>query len=84
MNNSIERRLSKIENTLGALPTSDAARMEQAITQEHLAELLGVSVEFVSNMERGINAPSFETLEKLAIALDLQVSDLFIFEKENS
>ncbi|HKP37184.1 MAG TPA: hypothetical protein VJT71_10010 [Pyrinomonadaceae bacterium] len=44
MNNSIERRLSKIENTLGALPISDAARMEQAITQYITVLWLGLGV----------------------------------------
>lgn len=52
------------------------------LTQERLAEMLGVSVEFVSNMERGVNAPSFETIEKIARAFDLTVSELFNFEEE--
>ncbi len=41
--------------------------------------MLEVSIEFISNMERGINAPSFETLEKLSVALDLPVSEFFNF-----
>ena len=52
------------------------------MTQERLAEMLGVSVEFVSNMERGVNAPSFETIEKIAQAFDLPVNELFTFEEE--
>ena len=60
-------------------------RRQKDLTQEQLAEALGVSTEFVSNMERGINAPSFETLEKIANALDVTVSVLFSFsEIENS
>jgi len=35
-------------------------RRERDLTQEQLAEAVGVSVEFLSNTERGINAPSFE------------------------
>jgi transcriptional regulator with XRE-family HTH domain len=58
-------------------------RRYRDLTQERLAELLGVSVEFVSNMERGVNAPSFETIEKIAEAFDLPVSALFTFEEEN-
>lgn len=57
-------------------------RRNNDLTQERLAELLGVSVEFVSNMERGVNAPSFETIEKIAQAFDLTVSELFNFEEE--
>lgn len=52
------------------------------LTQEKLAEILGVSVEFVSNMERGVNAPSFETIEKIGRAFDLPVARLFDFEEE--
>ncbi len=57
-------------------------RRHHDLTQERLAELLNVSVEFVSNMERGINAPSFETIEKIAQAFDLPVNELFTFEEE--
>ncbi len=57
-------------------------RRHKDLTQERLAELLGVSVEFVSNMERGVNAPSFETIEKIAEAFDLPFSELFAFEEE--
>ena len=54
-------------------------RRIQDFTQEEFAEKLGVSVEFVSNMERGINAPSFETLEKIANVLNIRISELFDF-----
>ncbi len=56
-------------------------RRHKDFTQERVAEALGVSVEFISNMERGINAPSFETLEKLAVTFELPVSDFFTFDK---
>lgn len=54
-------------------------RKQKEMTQEKLAERAGVSVDLISNIERGINAPSFRTLEKLAVCLDLPVKDLFIF-----
>lgn len=57
-------------------------RRRKDLTQEKLAEALGVSVEFISNMERGVNAPSFETIEKIAQAFDLSVSQLFDFDEE--
>ncbi len=57
-------------------------RRRKDLTQEKLAETLGVSVEFVSNMERGVNAPSFETIEKIANAFDLSAAQLFDFEEE--
>jgi len=55
-------------------------RRTKGITQERLAEAVGTSTEFVSNMERGINAPSFDTLEALAAALGVSARDLFDFE----
>ena len=54
-------------------------RKQKNLTQEELAEAMAMSVEFISNLERGINAPSFETLEKLAIVLNVTVRDLFDF-----
>ena len=57
-------------------------RRHRDLTQERLAELLDVSVEFVSNMERGVNAPSFETIEKITQAFNLPVNELFTFEEE--
>ena len=48
-------------------------------TQEQLAEAAEISVDFLSSMERGVNAPSFETLEKLSQALDVPVKELFDF-----
>lgn len=54
-------------------------RRQNNITQERLAEFIGVSVDLISNIERGINAPSFETLEKLAEILDVPIKELFDF-----
>lgn len=50
------------------------------LTQEELANKAEISVDFLSNVERGINAPSFENLEKLAKALGVEVRELFDFE----
>ncbi len=52
-------------------------RKSQGFTQEQLSGATGLSVEFLSNVERGINAPSFETLERLSDALNMPVSHLF-------
>ncbi len=52
-------------------------RREKDLTQEQLAEAAGISVDFLSNMERGINAPSFETLEKLTEILQIPVKCFF-------
>jgi transcriptional regulator with XRE-family HTH domain len=38
-----------------------------------------MSVDFLSLIERGRNAPSFETLDRIAKKLKLAVADLFTF-----
>lgn len=56
-----------------------ALRIEKQMTQEDLAKAAGVSTAFISSVERGINSPSFATLESIAEALDVPVQDLFDF-----
>jgi len=56
-------------------------RRKSSLTQERLAESIGVSVDLVSNIERGINAPSFTTLEKLALILNVPVKEFFDFSE---
>jgi len=50
------------------------------MSQEQFAELLEISVDFLSLIERGINAPSFENLEVFATQLGVPVHELFVFE----
>lgn len=61
-----------------------AIRRDRGLTQEQFAELVGISVDFLSLIERGLNAPSFETLERIADRLDVSVSFLFAFEQDVS
>jgi len=56
-----------------------AIRRQRGMTQERFAELLDISVDFLSLIERGINAPSFETLERMAKRLRMEPRDLFDF-----
>lgn len=52
-------------------------RRGKDLTQEQLAEAIGVTPEFLSNMERGVNGASFETLEKLSRVLEVPVDEFF-------
>ena len=54
-------------------------RLARDMTQEQFAEAASVSVDFLSLVERGINSPSFETLERFARALKVRVAELFNF-----
>ena len=58
-----------------------AIRLDRKLTQEEFAELVGISVDFLSLIERGLNSPSFGVLERIADRLDLQVRELFDFRK---
>jgi transcriptional regulator with XRE-family HTH domain len=55
-------------------------RDESDKTQEQFAELVGISVDFLSLIERGRNAPSFKKLEKIARGLGKPVAYLFTFD----
>jgi transcriptional regulator with XRE-family HTH domain len=52
------------------------------MTQERFAEALNISVDFLSLVERGISAPSFETLEKVAKRLRMSVANLFTLDTD--
>ena len=56
-------------------------RHGRKLTQEEFAELVAISVDFLSLIERGISAPSFEVLEGMAKALQMPVMDLFDFKR---
>lgn len=56
-------------------------RSARKMSQEEFSELLGISVDFLSLIERGINAPSFENLEVFSAQLNIPVHELFIFEQ---
>lgn len=56
-----------------------ALRKTAELTQAKLAEKSGYSVEFISLVERGINAPSVEGCERIARTFRVSVKDLFDF-----
>lgn len=55
-------------------------RKKRNYTQEKLAELAGIEIPSLSNIENGKNYPNYETLEKLSNALDVSPYELYIFE----
>ena len=59
-------------------------RRGRNLTQEEFAELVGISVDFLSLIERGHNAPSFEKLEQIAGRLRMPVWQLFKFRDHNA
>ncbi len=55
-------------------------RKSQKLTQEKLAEMIGLDTPNLSNIERGKRFLSAETLEKIIKALNVSEKDLFDFE----
>jgi len=55
-------------------------RRAAGLTQEEVAARTDLSVDFISLVERGKSAPSFDSLAKLADALGVEVREFFDFE----
>lgn len=55
-------------------------RKAKGITQEELAEIIGIHPRQLSKIETGEHFPSCKTLEKVCMALDINPKDLFDFE----
>ena len=54
-------------------------RRAKGLSQEQLAAKTRYSTEFVSLVERGLNAPSVAGLARIARALKVEIKDLFEF-----
>lgn len=57
-------------------------RIEQNLTQEQLAESIGMAPTYLGQIERGEKNVKLQTIEKIATALDMSVYELFNDEKE--
>jgi transcriptional regulator with XRE-family HTH domain len=57
-------------------------RKRRGMTQQQFAELLDISIDFVSLVERGLNAPSFESIEAFSIILGIPVREFFDFSSD--
>ena len=52
-------------------------RKNLGLTQEFVAQRLGVEIETISRIERGVTAPSLKTLNKLACELSSPIQAFF-------
>jgi len=55
-------------------------RTDMHKSQERFAEMVGMSVDFLSLIERGRNAPSFKKLERMSAGLRMPVASFFTFD----
>ena len=53
------------------------ARIRKQLKQKELAEKLGVTPQAISDMERGVYTPSYETMRKMSEILEATVDELF-------
>lgn len=78
--NSLDRQVElEISTALGKRIRQLRQSRSERITQEDLAERAEISVSFLSMIERGERAPHIDTLARLAKALGVSVSELFLF-----
>lgn len=53
-------------------------RREKGLSQERVAELTGLSTNFIGEMERGLKAPGLAVVVRLSRALEVSVHDLLV------
>lgn len=54
------------------------------LTQENLAEKVGVTRQTINAIEKGKYSPSLELAFKLAKLFGVTIEDIFVYEQENS
>jgi transcriptional regulator with XRE-family HTH domain len=54
-------------------------RESKNLTQQNLADKVGVHLSYIGNIEIGAKQPSLETLFRIAEVLEVKVNDLFRF-----
>jgi transcriptional regulator with XRE-family HTH domain len=57
-------------------------RQAKALSQEQLAERIGISHKYLSSIERGKENPTLETFIRLADALNVETSEIFRYQHE--
>lgn len=63
------------EKALGSLIKT--YRLSNGISQEKLAELCNLDRTYISLLERGLRSPTVNVMARIAISLDIKLSDLF-------
>jgi transcriptional regulator with XRE-family HTH domain len=61
-----------------------AQRKLAGLTQEELAEKVGVAPETISRLERGASVPSLASIEKIAHVLNVEMPVLFQFRERET
>lgn len=56
-------------------------RLKKGLTQEFLAEKVGIHPTYVGKLESGKNNPSIKMLYKITLTLEIKLPELFDFDK---
>ena len=75
---NLNMHINDYRSTIGKIVHRE--RLRRGWTQEELAEKTNMHPSFVGQIERGLKAASFDTLERLGLAFGMKVVD---FLKEN-
>ena len=59
-------------------------RKSKGLTQEQVAEMINIEPPNFSKMENGMHFPQPDKIEKLALALNVNINELFEFEHKQS
>ena len=59
-------------------------RRIRGLSQEEVAERIGMSSKYLSSIERGRENPTLDTFLKLSRALDIEIFELFHYDRERS
>ena len=77
----VEVNIMKITDSEGLGNIIRNRRKELKYTQAFLSEYTGLSVSFISDVERGTRNISLKAISKLAYGLHVEIKDLFTFPK---
>lgn len=70
--------MSEIKSLLGKRIRE--LRLKRKYTQEKLAEMAGIEIPSLSNIENGKNYPNQETLQKISEGLQVRPYELYMFD----
>lgn len=56
-------------------------RLKRKMSQEELSKISGISASYISELESNLKIPTILTLCKLAEALQVEVTELYIYKK---
>ncbi len=59
-------------------------RKSRGLTQEQLAEIIGIGTPNISYFETGKFIPAIETMQKIASALNVEIFELYMFKNGKS